>query len=140
MNQLNVDIAVIGASLGGVLAAWRACRAGDLRVALVAEYDWLGGQMTSQGVPPDEHRLIESGGASASYLAFRKAIRAHYSADKNFINNTELTEGLNPGDGWVSRLCFEPKFAAAYFEDMLAPFVARGQFGQVNCHEVQSSQ
>ncbi|NJR71959.1 MAG: FAD-dependent oxidoreductase [Gammaproteobacteria bacterium] len=127
MKTLNTDIAIIGASLGGVLAAWRACHDATLRVVLVAEYDWLGGQMTSQGVPPDEHRLIEFGGASESYLAFRQTIRDDYLADKNFINNTELTEGVNPGDGWVSRLCFEPKLAAAYFEKMLAPYVATGQ-------------
>jgi len=136
MNKLNVDIAVIGASLGGVLAAWRACQATDLRVALVAEYDWLGGQMTSQGVPPDEHRFIESGGATASYLDFRQAIRERYSADKNFIDNTELTEGLNPGDGWVSRLCFEPKLAATYFENLLAPFVVTGQLQILRHHKI----
>jgi FAD dependent oxidoreductase len=136
MNQLNVDIAIIGASLGGVLATWRACQAPHLRVALVAEYDWLGGQMTSQGVPPDEHHLIESGGASASYLAFRHAIRTHYLADANFIDHTELTEGTNPGDGWVSRLCFEPKLAAAYFENLLAPFVESGQLEILRHHKI----
>jgi hypothetical protein len=139
MNQLNVDIAIIGASLGGVLAAWRACQSTKLRVALVAQYDWLGGQMTSQGVPPDEHHLIESGGASQSYLAFRHAIRAHYLADKNFIDNTEMTEGINPGDGWVSRLCFEPKLAAAYFENLLSPFVATGQLQILRHHKIASA-
>jgi hypothetical protein len=130
MNQLTVDIAVIGASLGGVLAAWRACQQPQQppqRIALVAQFDWLGGQMTAQGVPPDEHHAIESGGATKSYLAFRESIRAHYLADANFIDNTEMTEGVNPGDGWVSRLCFEPRIAADYFEAMLAPYVANGQ-------------
>ena len=139
MNQLNVDIAVIGASLGGVLAAWRACQSSTLRVALVAQYDWLGGQMTSQGVPPDEHHLIESGGASQSYLAFRQAIRDHYLADNNFIDHTEMTEGVNPGDGWVSRLCFEPKLAAAYFENMLSPFIVIGQLQILRHHLIASA-
>ncbi|MCA3083509.1 MAG: FAD-dependent oxidoreductase, partial [Rhodocyclaceae bacterium] len=70
----DVDIAVIGASLGGVLAAWRACEAGR-RVVLTNEFAWIGGQLTAQGVPPDEHRLIEFGGASESYLAFRRTMR-----------------------------------------------------------------
>jgi hypothetical protein len=126
----RAEIAIVGASLGGVLAAWQACRALrnlEYRVILLAEFDWLGGQMTSQGVPPDEHPAIERGGASTSYLAFRRAIRAQYLANANFVDRTELTEGANPGDGWVSRLCFEPSLAAAYFDALLAPFVQNGK-------------
>ncbi len=125
-QTISADIAIIGAGLGGVLAAWSACRPG-LRVVLASRYDWLGGQMTAQGVPPDEHRLIEHGGASRSYQAFRAAMRAHYLAQPGFQNQAFMTEGLNPGDGWVSRLCFEPKLAADYFEALLAPLVAAGQ-------------
>jgi FAD dependent oxidoreductase len=122
----SADIIVVGASLGGVLATYRACKSGR-RVILAAEFDWLGGQMTSQAVPPDEHRLIEWGGASQSYLDFRRAMRDHYRANSDFADNTEMTEGCNPGDGWVSRLCFEPRLAAEYFEAMLAPFVEMSQ-------------
>lgn len=125
MTVIDTDIAVIGASLGGVLAAWQAARSGQ-RVVLAAEFDWLGGQLTSQGVPPDEHHLIESGGASASYLRMRGALRQHYLADPAFTDNSVMTEGCNPGDGWVSRLCVEPKVAADYIEDMLRPLVASG--------------
>ncbi|MDN3920333.1 FAD-dependent oxidoreductase [Roseateles violae] len=124
--MLKTEVAVIGASLGGVLAAWSAARAGR-QVLLVAQYDWLGGQMTAQGVPPDEHRLIEQGGASRSYQDFRAAIRAHYRDSEGFTDRTAMTEGLNPGDGWVSRLCFEPEVAADYFERLLAPLVDSGR-------------
>lgn len=127
MNErLDVDIAVIGASLGGTLAAWTACQRGH-KVYLCNAYDWLGGQMTAQGVPPDEHHRIEQGGASAGYRAFRAAVRAHYAARPGFLDRSVLTEGCNPGDGWVSRLCFEPAWAAQWFEDQLAPFVSSGQ-------------
>ncbi|MFH7042275.1 FAD-dependent oxidoreductase [Paucibacter sp. JuS9] len=119
MNRaIEVDIAVIGASLGGVMAAWRAAQAGQ-RVLLSAEHRWLGGQMTAQAVPPDEHRLIEHGGASESYLQFRQAMREHYLSQPDFRDRTAMTEGCNPGDGWVSRLCFEPALAAAWFEQLL---------------------
>ena len=64
------DIAVIGSSLGGVMAAWRASQQG-FRVLFVCADAWIGGQMTAQAVPPDEHALIERGGASASYRSFR---------------------------------------------------------------------
>ncbi|MDI4632415.1 FAD-dependent oxidoreductase [Pelomonas sp. V22] len=123
--SLRCEIAVIGASLGGVLAAWAAASAGR-RVVLVAEHPWLGGQMTAQGVPPDEHRLIEHGGASRSYQQFRAAIRAQYLNTPGFVDRTAMTEGCNPGDGWVSRLCFEPQLAADYFERLLAPLVDSG--------------
>ena len=122
----QADVAVIGASLGGVVAAWRLCMLGQ-RVLLAAEHPWLGGQMTAQGVPPDEHAAIERGGACASYLQFREAMRAHYRAQAGFKDHTVMTEGLNPGDGWVSRLCIEPAVAARWFEDWLAPHVASGR-------------
>ena len=125
--NIHTEIAVIDASLGGVLAAWRACQAGR-RVVLTSRHRWLGGQMTAQGVPPDEHRLIEQpGSASQSYLDFRRSIRAHYRAEPGFQDHTAMTEGCNPGDGWVSRLCFEPAVAAGYFERLLAPFIAEGR-------------
>ena len=125
MTRLECDIAVIGASLGGVMAAWQAATAGR-KVVLAAEFAWLGGQLTSQGVPPDEHALIESGGASSSYMAMRSALRAHYLACPEFTDNSVMTEGCNPGDGWVSRLCIEPRLAADYLEQLLAPLIERG--------------
>lgn len=121
MSVLQPCIAVIGASLGGVLAAWRAARAGQ-QVLLVAGHAWLGGQMTAQAVPPDEHPLVELGGASRSYLGFREDIRDHYRQQADFLDAATQTPGLtNPGDGWVSRLCFEPTLAARWFEHLLAP-------------------
>ncbi|WP_237068022.1 FAD-dependent oxidoreductase [Microbulbifer guangxiensis] len=125
MNQCKVDAAVIGASLGGVLAAYQLCEQG-IRTLLASEFDWIGGQLTSQGVPPDEHPYIESFGASESYYRFREAIRAHYLADENFRDHGTMTEGCNPGDGWVSRLCFEPTVAERYLRQLLQPHIASG--------------
>ncbi|KUJ82975.1 hypothetical protein AVO43_10535 [Microbulbifer sp. ZGT114] len=120
-----IEAAVIGASLGGVLAAYQLCERG-VRTLLSSEFDWIGGQLTSQGVPPDEHPYIESFGASKSYYRFRRAIRDHYLADENFTDNGTLTEGCNPGDGWVSRLCFEPAVAERYLRNLLQPHLASG--------------
>lgn len=124
-RTLRAEIAVIGGSLGGVMAAVQACEQGR-SVLLLAEHAWLGGQLTAQAVPPDEHRAIERGGASASYLAFRRYVRAHYATQSDFVDRTQMTEGLNPGDGWVSRLCFEPRVAVDYIEALLQPFVDDG--------------
>ena len=51
MKELKVDLVIIGGGLGGVACALAASRSG-LTVAMTEEYDWIGGQLTSQGVPP----------------------------------------------------------------------------------------
>jgi hypothetical protein len=138
-QRIEADIAVIGGSLGGVIAA-RTALARGMRVALVSEHVWIGGQMTTQGVPPDEHALIEHGGATKSYLAFRDAMRDVYRAQTDFVDRSEMTPGLcNPGDGWVSRLCFEPKHALGFFEGELKVFEASGQLRHVRLASLESA-
>ncbi|WP_424186675.1 FAD-dependent oxidoreductase [Actinokineospora sp. G85] len=67
----------MGGGLGGVAAALALLRAGR-RVVLTEEFDWLGGQLTSQAVPPDEHSWVERFGVTASYRALRDGIRDYY--------------------------------------------------------------
>ena len=76
-EQLNADLVIVGGGLGGVAAAIAALR-NNLKVILTEETDWIGGQLTSQGVPPDEHRWIETHGATVMYREFRKGIRQYY--------------------------------------------------------------
>jgi NADPH-dependent 2,4-dienoyl-CoA reductase/sulfur reductase-like enzyme len=55
----HCDIAIIGGSMGSVAAALTALEQG-YKVILTEATDWLGGQMTSQGVSAfDEHPHIE---------------------------------------------------------------------------------
>ncbi|QKS72849.1 FAD-dependent oxidoreductase [Paenalkalicoccus suaedae] len=119
---MKVDIAVIGGGIGGTMAALSAAKSGK-RVLLTEESDWIGGQLTSQGVPPDEHAFIETEGATQSYLAFRQAVRDHYH---RFYPLKEENPLLNPGNGWVSRLAHEPKVAHTILTSMLAPYVTQG--------------
>jgi len=139
MTPLTPDIAVVGASLGGVLAAWRAAQAG-CQVLLVAQEPWLGGQLTSQAVPPDEHPLIEHGGASQSYLRFREDMRRQVRALPGFLDRATLTDGTNPGDGWVSRLCIEPVWAARWLEELLAPQQAAGRLRVLRLSQLLAAQ
>lgn len=53
-KELRYDVAVIGGGMGGVAAALAALRNG-MRVVLKEETDWIGGQVTAQSVPLDEH-------------------------------------------------------------------------------------
>ena len=76
-NRLSADLVIIGGGMGGCAAALAALR-NNLTVVLAEETDWLGGQLTSQGVPPDEHYWIETHGATQLYRDFRTAVREYY--------------------------------------------------------------
>ncbi|MGL4424060.1 MAG: FAD-dependent oxidoreductase [Gemmataceae bacterium] len=123
------DVLIIGASTGGVAAALAACRAGAKKVILTEPTVWIGGQLTSQLVPPDENKWIESYGASQSYLDFRKAIRTHYrNRTKVPLKAIHKASGaMNPGNGWVSRLCHEPIVGWKLLTELLQPFVEKKQ-------------
>jgi len=121
VRELETDILVVGAGLGGVAAAVAALRLGN-RVVLTEGTDWLGGQLTSQAVPPDEHAWIERTGCTASYRRLRENIRAYYRRNYPLHPESCADEQLNPGMGVVSRLCHEPRAAVAVIEEMLAPY------------------
>jgi hypothetical protein len=102
----SCEVLIAGGGTGGVAAALAAARAGR-NVVLLEETDWIGGQMTAQGVSAlDEHEHIETFGGTRSYYDFRNAIRAHYGE-------------RNPGNCWVTRLAFEPRVAVRALERML---------------------
>jgi hypothetical protein len=115
-GDVECEILVVGGGTGGVAAALAAAAAGR-RVVLVEETDWLGGQLTAQGVSAlDEHEHIEAFGGTARYYRLREAIRDHYRA---LAGSAE--PAFNPGGCWVTRLAFEPKVALAAIDAMLRP-------------------
>lgn len=125
MKEISADVAVIGGGLGGVSAALAALRAGRT-VVVTEEFAWLGGQLTSQGVPPDEHSWVEQFGVTASYRSLREGIRAYYRRHYPLTDRAGSDPALNPGAGWVSRLRHEPTVAVAALESMLAPYRSGG--------------
>lgn len=124
-RELSTPLLVVGGGLGGVAAALTAARLGQ-RVVLTEETDWLGGQMTSQGVPPDEHQWIDSETISPSYSELRDRIRDHYRRFYPMNERARTDPQLNPGAGFVSRLCHEPRVSALVIEEMLSPLIAAG--------------
>ena len=124
--NLKADILIIGGGVGGCACALAACKAG-LRVVMTEESDWIGGQFTSQATPPDEHGWIEQFGCTANYRKFRQAVRQFYRKNTPLSIEAQNNPVLNPGDGWVSPLCAEPKVFLSVFESMLNPFVKKGQ-------------
>jgi hypothetical protein len=125
-RELKADVVVIGAGVGGVACALAAARNG-LKVILTEEYDWIGGQLTSQAVPPDEHPWIEDRGSTKTYRAFRTKVRDYYRRNYSLTEAAAKNPILNPGLGSVSKLCHEPKVALAVLLEMLAPHVTAGR-------------
>ncbi|MFF7454659.1 FAD-dependent oxidoreductase [Kitasatospora sp. NPDC008115] len=123
---MRSDVLVVGGGLGGVAAALAAARAGRT-VVLTEEFDWIGGQLTSQAVPPDEHSWVEQFGVTAGYRALRDGIRDYYRRHYPLTERARARLELNPGGGWVSKLCHEPRVAVAVIEAMLAPYRAAGR-------------
>jgi hypothetical protein len=112
---VNCDILIVGGGTGGCAAAMAACSLG-FRVILTEETVWIGGQLTAQGVPPDEHPWIEEFGCTRRYREFRNRVRQWYRDNRDLV---ETPSPLNPGGGWVSRLCCEPSVAHEVLRDML---------------------
>lgn len=130
---LNRDVVIIGGGLGGCAAAIAALRNG-LRVVMTEPSDWIGGQLTSQGVPPDEHGWIETEGANRSYRQLRSQIRQHYRKHYPLTDAARKNAVLNPGNGNVSRLCAEPRVSLAVLEAWLKPFEKSGQLVVLRDH------
>ncbi len=122
-HELSADVVIVGGGLGGCAAALAAARSG-LRVIMTEETDWIGGQLTSQAVPPDENPWIESFGGTLSYLQLRQRIRDYYLRNYPLSAQARSKPFLNPGNGFVSRLCCEPRVALAALNELLAPFIS----------------
>lgn len=124
----STDILIVGGGLGGVAAALAALRRGrGRRVVLTDEFEWLGGQLTSQGVPPDEHTWVEQFGVTRSYRALRDGIRQYYRDHYPLTDEARRRPQLNPGAGYVSKLCHEPRVAVAVIDAMLSAFLGSRQ-------------
>jgi FAD dependent oxidoreductase len=125
-TELTPDLLIAGGGLGGVAAALTAARLGR-SVVITEPTDWLGGQLTAQAVPSDEHPWIESGHTSAGYADLRDRIRDYYRRNYPLRAEAAAKPDLNPGLGMVSRLCHEPRVAVAVIDELLAPHRSSGR-------------
>jgi hypothetical protein len=132
-REERAEVLIIGASLGGVAAALAAVRMGRT-VVLTEETAWIGGQATTQGIPLDEHPWAEDYGRTRSYADLRSGVRAYYRRHYPLIPAARSDRTLNPGAGWVSKLCFEPRVGLAVLYEMLAPHLAAGRLAILPRH------
>jgi hypothetical protein len=119
------DFLIVGGGTGGSAAALAACALGH-KVILTEETDWLGGQLTAQIVPADEHPWIESFGCTARYRRYRNLVRKFYRDHTPLNAQARETENLNPGGGWVSRLCHEPQVGVIVLQQMMHRYIQAG--------------
>jgi hypothetical protein len=121
----NYDVAVFGASLGGLRAAISAAKH-NKKVLLTEETDWIGGQLTSQAVPPDEHRWIESQGSTLSYREYRNKVRDFYRSKQSISDEIKGKDFFCPGSSWVSRISHEPLVALTILNNEIKPYLEKG--------------
>ena len=101
------DVLVVGGGLAGVATAYESLQSGRT-VCLTEMTDWLGGQLTSQGTTAlDEARMQRQLLFYAEgYKQLRQRVLERYGRQ-------------NPGDCWVSAVCFLPADAHDILVDML---------------------
>lgn len=138
-GELRADVIIAGGGLGGFGAALAALRNG-LTVILTEETDWIGGQLSQQGVPPDEHAWIETHGAPQSYRDYRTDVRDYYKKHYALTAEAKARVNLNPGDGSVSRLCHEPRVAHEVLMNTLTPHISSKKLTLLLEHKVTGAE
>jgi hypothetical protein len=138
VKDLETDVLIVGGGVGGCAAALAVAESGA-RAILTEESDWIGGQLTSQAVPPDEHGWIERFGCTAAYRRFRVGVRDYYRRHYPLTEAARHNPRLNPGNGWVSPLCHEPRVALGVLNSMLAPYLSNGRVTLLTEHRATSA-
>ncbi|MEC0249540.1 FAD-dependent oxidoreductase [Paenibacillus chitinolyticus] len=124
--RMRADLIIIGGGTGGCAAALAALKTGKT-VIMTEETDWIGGQLTSQAVPPDEHPWIEEFGCTRSYRTFRESVRCYYKRCFPLAESVDRDRPFNPGRANVSAIAHEPRAALAVLRDTLAPYIHSGK-------------
>ncbi len=97
ISERQTGIRTVGGGMGGVTAALAATSMG-MRVLLTEPTRWLGGYLTSQGVPPDQHRWIEHVGCTRGFRKFQNGVRAFCRGHYPPTPEAHATH-LHPGNG-----------------------------------------
>ena len=100
----QTDVLIVGGGTGGCAAAMAATSMGR-RVVMTEATDWIGGQLTSQAVPPDEHTWIERFGCTGRYRQYRNLVRDYYRNKDSLTVQARSDPYLNPGYGFMRRAC-----------------------------------
>ncbi|MEW6282695.1 MAG: FAD-dependent oxidoreductase, partial [Candidatus Eremiobacterota bacterium] len=77
---------------------------------------------------------IEQFGCTLSYRRLRERIRQYYRDHYPLTEAARRHPFLNPGNGFVSAICHEPRVSLAVLEAILAPYRAGGQLTVLTEH------
>lgn len=117
---MRTEVLILGGGTSAVAAAIALAEM-DVSCIIVEETDWVGGQLTSQAVPSDEHIWIEQFGSTRRYREFRKRLRSYYKTNYRLTAESLADPYLNPGAGYVSPICAEPRVIHDVLNSFLAP-------------------
>jgi hypothetical protein len=114
------SVVVVGGSLGGVAAANGAMRSGA-KTCLIELTPWLGGQISSGGVPAvDESLAMRSKeNYSKSWIDFKQLIKDQIVELPAWSNISSPLKVADINSCWVAKLCFPPSSGAAAAEKLL---------------------
>ena len=121
-RELRADVVIVGGGTGGCAAALAALRCG-LTVLMTEETGWIGGQFTSQAVPPDENPWVEEYPPTTMYGELRNRVRSYYRRNFPLAAEARRQRYLNPGNGEVGPLCADPRAFLAAIHELLAPYL-----------------
>jgi hypothetical protein len=130
MTEREVDIVIVGGGTGGCAAAFAAARLGR-RVVMTEPTDWIGGQMTSQAVPPDEHPWIEDFGCTRGWRRFRDGVRACFRDHFPLRREAMVDERTHLGGALVTKVPCPPEVASKVVEQILLPDKIAGRIVQL---------
>lgn len=118
---MKTEVLIVGGGTSAVSAAIALAEM-DVSCIIVEETDWIGGQLTAQAVPSDEHIWIEQFGSTRRYREFRNRLRSYYKDYYPLTSESQADPYLNPGAGYVSPICAEPRVIHDVLNSFIAPF------------------
>jgi hypothetical protein len=117
----DYDVVIAGGSTAAFAAAVASAEMGA-RTCLIEPTDWVGGQLTSSGVPAVDqawHRVIDPATKKVT-VDVASIARQRENMTPNF---RAMLDAIGPhGGAWVSNYCFEPK---VFIDTQLAPLERR---------------
>lgn len=118
---MQTEVLILGGGTSAVSASLALAEM-DISCIIVEETDWIGGQLTAQAVPSDEHIWIEQFGCTRRYREFRNRLRKYYKESYRFTTESREDVFLNPGAGYVSPICAEPRVIHDVLNSFIAPY------------------
>lgn len=123
-RSVEVDLLIVGGTESGCAAAVQAARMGVRSIALVNDIDWLGGQFSGEALGAiDENRGPQGYDQTTPFPRSGLFLEVIERIERQ---NLVKYGRARPGNTRVITTCL-PADAAAVFNDVLGPYVDRGQ-------------